>query len=637
MWTLFKVLILALFLAGTASAQVVTSGGGNASGFGLPPTNGLIGWYQINDGLSQLTDSSGNGNTGTFCASAPTWLTNNTGLLFNGSSNCVVLPAVFNSTAKAFIIYTENIPNANFNCFIAGNSSGNSISWYTTNQSESGIGQGLPFLNARVSSFDPAGAGSSASLTFDGGFGVMSWLFDTTDRFLLGTSEPTDPTGGYYGRFRSSFNLQSAGNIQLGGSSNGRNSNACWFNGQIHYMLVYNRVPTNAEIGAINQFISNVMTSRNLAPSYVNTTYRQTTDEVVFVGDSITQGVNGATPFMTNIVLIGGTMDIQNQGRTGKTLLNMNLDMANSATPLMRPLAARNVAMIWGGTNDGQTLNPALSNYSQACFKAHAIGMKCLITTMIDRTGETTWKNTLNLGLMQNWTTLNADGFVDMASDPAMGADGANTGTCFQVDHTHGTSGCNINHMGPIAQRAINRLYGNLNFSAANVYGSAAAAATATTAGSESGNTITITFGATPANCQAGSTVTLAGITPAGYNGVYQIITRSATQITLFSDTTGLGAVTVQGTGVCPQQVDADVYTILNFGAGNFTLESCQGYTGQNLYIKNINAGGSTIVPFGTETIDGAANLAIAQNVTRILQSQLISQAAGGCTWKVMQ
>jgi hypothetical protein len=596
------------------------------------PTNGLIGWYPMNDGLSQLTDISGAGNNGTFCGSPPTWLTNNAGLSFNGSSNCVILPTIFNSTAKAIILYVQLNVGAAYNCPIAGNTAGTSVAWFLT-YSQDAANFGLPATVPRMRSTEPASTGSDSLLSF-AGTGMISWLMDTTatwDRFFLGALEPL---GAYGLRFATSFNKQSAGNLQLGGSSNGRSSSACWFQGKVYYGLVYNRIPTDVEIGTINQFVSSAMTSEGVPPNYANTGSRPTTDEVAFIGDSITLGVGGATPFMTSMNVLGGggTLDMQNQGIAGVTLTTLNSTYPLLGATLARPQALHNVAFVWGGTNGG-----GLIDYQHICAQAHAVGQKCLITTMIDRTALTSQKNTLDAALRSGWRAAGADGLADMAADPLMGADGANTGTCFQSDHIHGTSGCNLNHMAPIAQAAINRLYGNLDFSSATVYASAATAPTATTAGSEATNTITITFGATPANCQVGNTITVAGTTPAGYSGNWQILTRSATQVTYFSDTAGLGVITVQGTGVCPQQQDADVYSILNFGAGNFTLETCQGYTGQNIYLKNINGSSSTVVPFAAETIDGAATVTVASKATLVLQSILVSSSAGGCSWKQLQ
>jgi hypothetical protein len=79
----------------------------------------------------------------------------------------------------------------------------------------------------------------------------------------------------------------------------------------------------------------------------------------------------------------------------------------------------------------------------------------------------------------------------------------------------------------------------------------------------------------------------------------------------------------------------------------NFTLESCvgytglhratPGYTGQTLYLKNTNTNTWTVTPFGSETIDGAANVSVASKATLELQSTLVSSAAGGCNWTQVQ
>lgn len=117
------------------------------------------------------------------------------------------------------------------------------------------------------------------------------------------------------------------------------------------------------------------------------------------------------------------------------------------------------------------------------------------------------------------------------------------------------------------------------------------------------------------------------------------ITSTCATQVTAWNNTTGLGAIIIQGTGACPQQQDADQYAILNFGAGNLTLESCEGCTGQNIYLRNIDAVASTLVPFGSEGITGggASPTTLAALTTAILQSQLVSASAAGCNWSRLQ
>src|SRR5204863_1676735 len=139
-----------------------------------------------------------------------------------------------------------------------------------------------------------------------------------------------------------------------------------------------------------------------------------------------------------------------------------------------------------------------------------------------------------------------------------LGADGASVSTTYFQDGIHPTHFGGTNDVTPIFQRAINRLYGNTSWTSATTYTSGAAAATAITAASESTNTVTITSTLNP---PVGSTVTIAGVTPSGYNGSYTVLTTGASSVTYFN-VSGLGASTVFGTAALALQKDADEYTI---------------------------------------------------------------------------
>lgn len=111
---------------------------------------------------------------------------------------------------------------------------------------------------------------------------------------------------------------------------------------------------------------------------------------------------------------------------------------------------------------------------------------------------------------------------------------------------------------------------------------------------------------------------------------------NSALTIQILMNASGISGSPIFGsTGVAANSAGL----VISFGAGNFTLQSCMGYTGQNIYIRNINAAGSTLVPFASETITGAGATptTVAANTTAILQSQLVSSAAAGCNWSRIQ
>lgn len=449
----------------------------------------------------------------------------------------------------------------------------------------------------------------------------------------------------------SSAGLQTTGNFQLGGAAANIGNFwgvATWYTGQIFYDAFYSTALTQPQIAEACSYMQAAMVKRGVVPQIPSNptlpllSASDTTNQLVANGTSITAG-NAAIPYTTPIVngLNGGPWNVFEAGQPANTCLLIMGQAPYLVDPALRPSANRNVTVLECGTNDG-TSTAALAAVSvgymrEHCNARHAVGMKCLIISMLSRNTLDANKNLLNAEMRSRWNTF-ADGFVDEGAT-TLGADGASGNTALFSDGIHPTQYGFYNLYTWPVQRAVNALYGNQSFSEATTYVAASLAATATTAGTSGSNTITITFGATPANCQVGNRITLAGITPAGYNDTYLILTRSATQITAWASAALLGPITVQGTGVCPQQQDQDVYTILNFGAGNFTLQSCVGYTGQNLYIRNINAGATTLVPFASETITGigAASATLAATSTAILQSQLVSSAAGGCNWVRLQ
>lgn len=654
MWTISKALLASLIFAGLASAQIIP-GGGSSSGGGSGPaivTNGLIGHFQIlpSESPASLVDYSGNGNgaIGTV-GTSPTIIAGTGGLQCVGASGAVILNGNLNSALTIQIEATAPY-SAVTTAPIMGN--GNGAASGGTGILVSPIG--VPATPGAYTLVDAQRISSTNGGTVIGNFAQprsaiigltnIALLMDTLDRiFVNGTEE----AGTYFSQARSSAGRQTTGQYQLCGSATGTNAST-YAIGRVYYALFYNRVLTNAEVMqnalAMQQALAQRGVPIALSTSQVtmnfDTTSSQAPDNMwVADGDSISQFGTVPNQYVQNVVLNNGFIR-NGQGLTGITLATMVATADQVIDPFYHPVAPRNLVTVWGGTNDGcnPSTNAVLGSLQKYVADRHRIGWKVIPITMMSRNTLDACKNTFDTAIRLTWKTF-ADGLIDVASDPNMGADGANaSATYFQAGGIHPTQFAVYNDITPMIQRGINRAYGNLDFSSANVYTTPAAAATATTAGSEATNTVTITFGATPANCLAGSTMTLAGITPAGYNGNYWIITRSATQVTLFNSTTGLGAISVQGTGVCPQQVDADVYTILNFGAGNFTMESCQGYTGQNLYFQNINGVASTLVPFGSETITGtAAPTTVAANTTAILQAQLVSSTAAGCNWVRLQ
>lgn len=626
----------------------------------IPVQSGLMAEYRMlpSETCGALVDYSGNGRVATGTAgTAPTIISGTGGCNFtrNGAIN---LPATLNTALTIQVFFSSGAAVTGFSgCIICGNgTAANSAGLFLVNGG-AGLVSGAGGLGSDgvlpiTSALRPLTAKLNGT-----SFGVhahtivaanapqsIAWVMDSVnapnfDRIYMGTTE----SNMYFDSVAALNGVQTSGNFALGGVAPSLYGDAVsWFSGQVYYLVMYNRILTAAEVAQNAQYMQNAMALRGVQVGVYNPG-NTVANQLVADGDSITGGPTPGNTGYVGFLTLNGTWNLSNSGQNSQSIGpsaqpgTLYGGAKQAVDPLFWPQATGNAVVMWAGTNDNATsAEPALQGY---CNQRRAVGWKCFVVTMLSRTAEDTFKNTYNTWMRQNWPQF-ADGLIDMAADPNLGADAASANTNFFIaGGVHPLQSSIYNNELPIIQRAINRYYGNKDFSTANVYASAAAAAVATTAGSETGNTITITFGATPANCLVGNVIVIAGTTPAGYSNAagWTIRTRSATQVTAFINTTGLGAITVQGTGVCTQQQDVDTYSVLNFGAGNFTLQSCQGYTGQNIFIRNINAAGTTLVPFNGETITGPGTTTVAAATTAILQSQLVSSAAGGCNWVRLQ
>ncbi len=605
---------------------------------GIPVVlSGLMAQYEmlVGETVASLPDHSGNGNnaTGT-TGTAPTIVSGTGGLTWSAAGG-VSLPTALNSavTVMAFVGLQNNDVLYQINPIVGGSNSSHYQAFGVYNNNTV-IGS-VVYAQNSTSNF--------TSLTRAGfvGNGVLSVVFETSptmDQLWFGATQNQDLTSNTGG----GAGLQTTGNYQIGTY----NSGSFYFHGTVYYLLFYNRALSAAEIAQNVQFMQLQMAARGVPTTTPANASTNQHNRFVTEGDSITAGYGLLGAWPSEIVL-NQTFDQIKLAQAGIELATIDTYAPLTDDSFLNPYAAQNFITIWAGTNDlyqyGQTVAQTFNTLTHWCNARRALGWKILVGTTISRaTGsylsDSTGKNPYNALIRQNWRQF-ADGLVDMAATP-LGADGANTDLdIFQSDNVHPTYFSESTYMAPVWQQAINRYYGNNDFSAATTYASAAASAVATTAGAFTtnalGNYATLTFSATPANMQVGSMVTVAGCTPSGYNGNWRVATRSSTQITYLLPTTVTSLVNIssQGTAVSPQQQDADKYTILNFGTGNFTLQSSLGYTGQRIYIKNINGSSSTIVPFGAETIDGSSSLTITAGAVVALESVLVSASAAGSNW----
>jgi hypothetical protein len=646
--------------AGAFSAPSAGTGGVTGSPIPFATTqllnaySGWIGMYWPTAGSgTTLADSSGKSNNATFnnCGGGganPTWASP-IGLTFvRASFECVQLPAALNS-AETLIVATSitSIVGA-FPSPIIGNGNGST-----------GNCNGIT-LFSYLSSTTPANrfnATANGTTTSDQngaivGSGVPAFLVYTfspsTADALYDGAQPLTLFGGL-----SNTPLQSTGVYQLGGAVGGNCiGSITTMDGTIYFAGFLNRQIAANEESGIYAIVSDALNKMGVNVTSQNS---GTNNTCAMIGDSLFS--NGGLPTFMNFVS-GFSCNFEVNAFAGMYSLIPLSAQPYSILPIVQNRGQTCLSYMWLGTDGviNANLSPASEWASQSAF-VRGVPQPCkqILTTMISRTGTgfggstgDQLKNTFNGLVRSTWRQTGAAGLVDLASFPGVGADGANATSppFISGDNIHLMNGALYNFAGVAVQNAMQMAAACQDFSCATTYSSAAAAAVATTAGSQTTNTITITMAATPANCQVGNTVHVAGTTPAGYStsGSWssmgpQILTRSATQITYYNDNSGLGAITVQGTVVCPQMQPQDVYSIVNFGAGNYTLLSCQGQTGQRRYIRNINGTPTTLVPDGSESITGAgaAPTTLAANTTAILESTLVSASAAGCNWVRLQ
>lgn len=612
---------------------------------GVPVTNGLLAELRHLPGENPCfaVDASGNGNNGTGCVGTPpTAVAGSGGVLF-AANGAISLPPALNAamnTGTVQIFFNYNFTsNANqYNGLLSGsgaaaNSSNLIMSLQTQADSTNSV---LPMAETLCNNAFKTIYGEAYN-----GTNLLTWspVNGATDNMWIGQIPLVDTVATI-----SCFNLMTVGNLQLGGGAvNVGAAVQTYFTGTIYYSVFYNRALTQAEVNANSTFIIAAMNKRGITITGSRVVAVGTGNSVHY-GDSQTQGFGAVAPFTSFLTPSGGAWSVLNAGELGTTAVR-RVPPSPLADILLVPGVGRNFMSYWFGTNDicnvGFTAAQTADAIAAASRQRRLAGWKVGVVTAMSRGAcSDVTRDALNTLIRQQWPTY-ADSLIDLAADPNVGGDATSGNTIyFQADAIHPTDFTNRTIIAPMVNRAMSRLYGAQGFSSGSTYVAAATAANATTAGTCSGFTCTLTFAANV--FPVGATLVCTGITPAGYNNPaglgWNTLTSTGTQVTFWNTVSGLGPITVQGSCSSPQQADGDQNYTVNFGAGNHTLNTCRGFTGQNINIRNINAAATTLVPFQSETITGgAAPTTLAANTTVILQSQLVSAAAAGCNWVRLQ
>lgn len=640
-----------LLLISLLSAHAAMAQGTFVLGVTGPPENGLIARYEIpsTDSAAALTDSSGLGNNGTGTTGTPPTIGANGGIVCNGAG-AVVLPASLNGAQTIAVYATINSSgNANSDYWIVGGTVlAHSIELRI--DSYAGImGTGADSTAFNMNVVKSSGnAGTVGSRTNSGLLGTGSIIMSmdaTNDHVYINGAEVS-----YYSNAigPTSAGSQTSGNFQICGTAAATFTN----NMTVLKLYIYNRPLSATEAAQLNLWWANPGVNALNPPSNVNPSVANSS--ILFVqGDSIESGRNGTFVPPATVAVLNASPSPQytviERGIGGAEAAWLTQSPATITGNYYNTIAQDNLMVLDLCTNDvgggGRTTAQCMQSLSQIAKTWTNLGGRYLLTSLRSYTGHDSNAQSLNTAQLQNWRAMGAIGYVDYMSDANLGATNAYQNTLYFFDGTHPSQHGFYNDLTPIFQRAVNRANGHLDWGSATTYTTGAAAATAITAASESTNTMTFTSTLNP---PVGACAIVTGVTPSGYNsptagGCWYVLTTSSTNFTVWNGTTGLGAGTVFGSASVPLQKDLDVYFILGGSAAapNFTLESCEGYSGQSLFamVTNTNASPWTITPFkSSETINGGttftAPVASAANHPVVeLKSIPNATGTGGCTW----
>lgn len=426
-----------------------------SSGLVSPITTGLLGEYhhQESSGATTGTDYSGNGNNGTYFGT-PTLAGGTLGGMTSAGAGGMDFPATtaFN-TALTYAFYSclsaQNINSSTVFPLAIG---GITVAGTPTNGSLKAFGlmtlavNTAPLLSGALFgqyNYSPSTYTDSTSPTASQQGGDGCHLFTlvrdpSTDHLYIDGAEVSQ----YRVQAGSSTLVPVSGAMSVGMPHYATLPQVAYgFPYPIYYSAVFSGA-LNA--GQVNALAGSVQTYEQLrGVTKPATTFADAGNQLLFIGDSITKGING-TPWVRSIVtttpyiVITGTTGSGNNIATPSWKISDAIqECENRGYGSLNPNSAT-TAVIWLGTNSmalatgtGQ-ISPATA-YGELrrlvqCYKRKV--PRVIITTMISRTGNgfggatlDSLKNSINDLIRKD--NAGADGTWDIASFAGFGADGA--------------------------------------------------------------------------------------------------------------------------------------------------------------------------------------------------------------------
>lgn len=230
------------------------------------------------------------------------------------------------------------------------------------------------------------------------------------------------------------------------------------FSGKVYRAAFYDEVHSEADVLFTSYGLRASVTGRGIVPMQ---SPPGTDSNLVWIGDSRTAAFNVAHAGLVTT----RTYTRYNYGVGGINSANCAL-LSRDVAPLYKPAAARNVARVWIGVNDGDATGVTpFNNTKLICRDLKDAGFTVLVATEISSRGSgDAYKNAYNTLVLDGSTGLLALGLADAViryDQTALGPDGAYTDAGLFTDAPsglHPTDAANQTHLYPLDVAAINAL-----------------------------------------------------------------------------------------------------------------------------------------------------------------------------------
>lgn len=440
-------------------------------------------YYFTQTSGTSLTDSSGNGNTGTLGAGSstlPTWT--GKGLQFgtySGGQAGVMLPSALNGSQTVLIVFYANplpqhsLINSQYETLVTSTLGGSGLNIMASFINPSGNFDGNTY---GLSTFAGGSSNTVALDTYSGlhAYTLVCGVSGTSldHLYLDGVEVATYQAQG------ASCGKQTSGNLYLG-TTNVTPWNNGMFDGAMYRAVFWpsQLTATQVQQDALTALAEVSSRGVSTAPQYVSVG----SPSLYCSGDSITYGFGVTTTFCAELSLVNQpAYVITNWGISSVTAKSLAASEPNRVAQYCRAVGGyRPIALVMEGTNDFFSSNSSVSaasvmaSYAADIASLSSAGCRVFAGTTLSRTGTSTNgtsfdvnKDSYDALILAGAKAAGAEGVIDYAADARLGADGANTNTTyFQADKTHPTQ-AGVDIMAGIASNSLN--YYNSTYSLAN-------------------------------------------------------------------------------------------------------------------------------------------------------------------------